>query len=223
MILIHFFIKLKKKRIQFMKSYHLKKCNILLRGYFQNYNYFESYHEEITELLKIKEKQNKLKSKIKILENSISLHFRIGDYKYGNHIILNLNYYKKALARIINLTNIKEWNVYICYEFVDNYIVNKHVNELTQTFKNLNFFKVDNEFKDWEQMLIMSLCDHNIIANSTFSWWSAFYNNNKDKIVVIPNKWVFFSIEKNYIPSKMPNCRLEFIDNTYMIEKLLII
>ena len=56
-------------------------------------------------------------------------------------------------------------------------------------FPNLNFIPIDTTIEDYEQMLIMSLCKHNIIANSTFSWWGAYLNVNKDSVKVYPSKY----------------------------------
>ena len=53
----------------------------------------------------------------------------------------------------------------------------------------MKFIKLGNELDDWEEMLVMSLCQHNIIANSTFSWWGAYFNENKEKIVCYPSLW----------------------------------
>ena len=63
------------------------------------------------------------------------------------------------------------------------------IDNLSITFSNLNFVSVDHKLLDYEQILLMSVCNHNIIANSTFSWWGAYFNNNYDKIVCRPNIW----------------------------------
>jgi hypothetical protein len=53
----------------------------------------------------------------------------------------------------------------------------------------MKFIRVNPHLDDWEQMLLMSLCEHNIIANSTFSWWGAYLNSNVEKIVCYPDQW----------------------------------
>ena len=134
------------------------------------------------------------------LDNTISVHFRLGDYKLFSHVypILELSYYEKAMNEIIQKigTNTKFNVIYFCedHDLID---VLKIVNSLKQRFLKCNFMRCPQHLKDWEQLLLMSSCKHNIIANSTFSWWGAYLNTHEDKIVCYPNTWFKESIGHN--------------------------
>jgi hypothetical protein len=184
----------------------------MLVGYFQSPAYFNNKKNFIFRLIKLE--QNKLKVKNRIggiikkdnnivtsnddddddNETLISMHFRLGDYKnYPDYYeILDKEYYKNSLIYILEngQTNKKIKVLYFCED--DDYNeVNKTINLLKEeeVFKNVIFERGYPELEDWEQMIAMSLCQFNIIANSTFSWWAAYFNTNKDNIICYPDCW----------------------------------
>lgn len=169
-----------------------KNKNILLFGYFQSYKYFEKNLSSILKYLKFTTLKDEIIAKtVYNYDNSISLHFRMGDYVkvQEHHPILKIDYYISSLKHVITLTNKNDWNIiYYCEKNDYEEIVQK-INILKDHFKNLTFICIDFNLKDYEQMITMSLCKHNIIANSSFSWWGAYLNDKEDKIVTYPNTW----------------------------------
>ena len=169
--------------------------NMQLKGYFQSPKYFLHNLNKISHIIKLDEFKDKLYEKNKDLfkKDTISMHFRMGDFKKmtEHHTILRFSYYKKALKEIIKLTNKDDFLVLYCCEKEDEKKIDDYIRYIKKGFKRLKFKKMDLDMADWEQMLMMSLCNHNIIANSTFSWWGAFLNYNKDgnQKVIYPEKW----------------------------------
>ncbi|EJR48924.1 hypothetical protein IIM_04101 [Bacillus cereus VD107] len=168
-----------------------EKKETYFKGYWQNYNYFKDIEQELRKDFvfteKLDKRNEKLANEIRN-KNSVSIHIRRGDYylnkvyeeKFGN--IANLEYYLKA----INLVKkkIEDPKFYIFSDDID--WAQKNIN-LTNDVVYISHNQGNESYKD---MQLMSLCKHNIIANSTFSWWGAFLNNNDDKIVVAPKKWI---------------------------------
>jgi len=168
--------------------------DICLYGYFQSYKYFVNNFEFICKLIGIEEIKKNIIEQTNIsqdyLNNTISLHFRIGDYKkiQNYHPIMTFDYYKNALSLINNRTNQIKDVLYFCEE-QDLLDVSEIINNLKIEFPDYTFIKASNTLSDWEQMTLMSCCKHNIIANSSFSWWGAHFNTNPDKIVCYPSVW----------------------------------
>ena len=163
--------------------------NTCLDGYFQSEKYFKENFSKICDIIDIFGLQSLMKEKL-LTENNISLHFRMGDF--GNpdvHPIIPDIYYIKSIQSIIKQTGNDNWNIYYACEKDDDSKVLLRINNIKQHFEKINFIKISNDMEDWEQMILMSCCDHNIIANSTFSWWSGYLNNNKSKIVTYPSLW----------------------------------
>lgn len=180
-------------------SYKEIPCNnnfmfLKLHGYFQSYKYFEKYYDKITNLINLNQQIKEVYENNKDLlsdEYNISMHFRVGDYKQLQeyHPIMPFRYYYNSLKYILD--NKKEENVKIIYfcEKHDIDFVNETIAKLKLHFEDLKFIRANDDIKDWQQMLLMSCCHANIIANSSFSWWGAYFNNNPNKIVCYPNKW----------------------------------
>lgn len=144
--------------------------NLYLDGYFQSYKYFDEYRDDILELFNL--------SNVQVKSNSVSLHIRRGDYsKFPDiHPILPLEYYKKALDFIKNRTKI---------EYV--YVFSDDIEWCKQNLSFGNLIFVDE--KDYVSISMMAKCDHNIVANSSFSWWGSYLNQNPNKIIVYPSLW----------------------------------
>ena len=169
----------------------------LLFGYYQSYKYFEKYRNILLHMIQFKDHLNNTKHEYSHLftdtdtdTDIISVHFRFADYKniQESHPILDIQYYYNALCNICISNNKKYRILYFCQE-CDNDDVSQIISTLSNQFPELEFVKVDDSIQDWKQLLIMSLCNHNIIANSTYSWWAAWLNMNMNKIICYPNRW----------------------------------
>ena len=166
--------------------------NFKINGYFQSPKYFQNYYKQIIKLISLDKQQKLTKEKYKEYFNNkvISLHFRIGDYikKPDYHLILNTKYYIDALKIILEKDNNCDTVLYFNEE-QDNYTVKNMINNIKNLYPELKLIQCSYDIVDWKQILLMSLCNHNIIANSTFSWWSAYFNLNPEKIVCYPSVW----------------------------------
>ena len=171
----------------------------LLYGYYQSYKYFQEVQADLFQLIQLDKQKDTIVQKTSddYFSNgeikNISMHFRIGDYKkiQDCHPLMTYEYYEKALKYIIEKDRTSQHQVLYFHEDIDTDDVNMIIYQLTQQdmFSSIQFVRVQHSLQDWEQMLLMSCCSHNIIANSTFSWWGAYFNTCADKIVCYPSLW----------------------------------
>ncbi len=157
-------------------------------GYWQNENYFKDYREELVDLFSIKGTSSDTEDYLQQISTteSVSLHVRRGDYVTNphtnrNHGLCDIAYYRDSIEMIS-----REVNKPHLFIFSD---------DLAWAKENLNFavpsifIELGEAAPDHEEIFLMSQCHHNIIANSSFSWWGAWLNQNENKIVAAPRKW----------------------------------
>ena len=169
-----------------------ESINVCLCGHFQSHKYFENNFASIYRMLDIDGFKNNIITDTKMnFNNTISMHFRLGDYKPLQHIhpIMSYEYYKNALQIMKNRCDETiDTVIYFC-EDEDVATVSITIEKLKCDFPRFVFMKAPNTLAEWQQLIMMSCCKHNIIANSSFSWWGAYLNSNADKIVCYPAKW----------------------------------
>ena len=177
----------------------------------KNHKYIEGYFQSDKDFLNIKEKvakeftlKKEFESDIFLTEKhkidgtkSVSVHIRRGDYVDDlktniYHGVCNLDYYKRSIKYLKE--NFGEINIFV---FSDDIAWVKE----NLAFENLQFVSRP-DIKDYEELMLMSKCEHNIIANSSFSWWGAWLNENKNKIIIAPKEWFqkFNINEKHIVP-----------------------
>ena len=160
-------------------------------GYWQTEKYFSDIREIVLDAFSfppfLPESKNQILSMEIIDKITVSIHVRRGDYlKIGNACgICTIDYYKKAISSIFK--RIKPNTFLIFSDDIDWCKVN-----LSESLGAIQTIYVDwnNGSESYRDMQLMSLCNHNIIANSSFSWWGAWLNNHTDKIVITPDKWM---------------------------------
>jgi hypothetical protein len=178
-----------------LSIHEISSNNVLLYGYFQSYKYFDNHYSSIYRFIGIDRMKESLLNKLKLnaddLNNNISMHFRLGDFKslQDKHPITTYNYYERALKYIQSkIPNEKFTILYFCEDTDLNYVL-LTIQKLQNEFPDYHFIRGEKTLADWEQLLFMSCCHHNIIANSSFSWWGAYFNLQTDKIVCYPSVW----------------------------------
>ena len=170
--------------------------NVCLLGYFQSFKYFAAVQETLYRILKLDHKKQSVHDKYPQYWSDLeggetaSIHFRLGDYKQKRyyHPIMNYEYFEQSLDHIVANRPSLSRVLFFC-ESEDNEYVQSKIDLMHAKYPHITFMKVDDTIPDYEQVMIMSCCHHNIMSNSTFSWWGAYFNSNYSKIVCYPSKW----------------------------------
>lgn len=173
--------------------------NVYLDGYFQSENYFKESRKILLNDFEFQIELNiENKNILNLIKksNAVSIHIRRGDYVNNKQInsvhgVLQKPYYDNAIDYIIN----KEKAPYF-------FIFSDDPQWVKDNYKlNFPFVVISNNIGDqsYIDMYLMSCCSHNIIANSSFSWWGAWLNTNPNKIVIGPKKWFNDAMKKNSI------------------------
>lgn len=177
----------KEASIDYQEDFRTLSGNIILDGYWQNEKYFKDYSQLISDrfnfIKETGEDVDKLAKKIKNVQ-AVAVHVRRGDYVTNPSAVELLGvlpqaYYQKAMEIMSSKISAPFFII-----FSDD------IKWCRQNLKleHSGYFNSHN-FRSWEDMKLMSLCQYHIIANSSFSWWGAWLSPDRDKIVIGPAKW----------------------------------
>lgn len=173
--------------------------NIIFRKrptYYKGYFFDLKYYEDIRGILQKELRLRKpicIKGELKKIynqPNTVSLHIRRGDFVRLSRDIGKRGYYQKAMKRMNELV---EQPVYMVFSDDIEWV------KQNMEFDGKCFYVSDGGLKDYEEFALMRKCKHNIIADSTFSYWAAYLNDNPDKIVICPRYWRRKIIPKEWI------------------------
>jgi hypothetical protein len=202
-------IKISEKAFAYNKLPTSTAESIVLYGYFQSPLYFATHADIIFRLILLDEQKTLVLKKIEpykiLLHQCISVHFRQGDYKQlpQHYPLLTYEYYAKAIKHIQSNPQSITTLLIFC-EQGDLPSVTLILKQLQTTFPQLKIQLAPTTLSDWEQLLAMSLCAHNVIANSSYSWWGAYFNSNPEKIVCYPANWFGPKLQQNDIKDLCP-------------------
>jgi hypothetical protein len=182
-----------ERQFNFDPSVLRSKNSAYIDGFWQTEKYFKAIEEIIRKEFTLKTKISDYSAQIASCinnANSVSIHIRRGDYasdektnKY--HGLCSLDYYHEAIKEIAK--KIDKPHFFI-FSDEPEWAKKNLILDFPATYVDGN--KSD---KNYEDLYLMSLCKHQIIANSSFSWWGAWLNQNKNKIVFAPKKWFSYT------------------------------
>ena len=181
--------KFRERNFDFDESVLNLNDNTYLEGYWQSYRYFEDIADiirsEVIPLFPPASKDEAVRKEIAATQ-SVSVHVRRGDYISHKiaatvHGTCSSDYYRMAMAKVSSAVRNPHFFV-----FADD--IEWARKQLISPFP-IAFVDHNGAETAFQDLRLMSLCKHHIIANSSFSWWGAWLNPSKEKIVVAPGKW----------------------------------
>jgi len=181
--------------------------SIYLDGYFQSEKYFLEYAGELLKEFVLREGSNKETESILFEFGNknplVALHIRRGDYVSNPRVSQSHNLCgKKYFDNAINYLREKlgDFNLIIFSDDV-SWVKNNMQFPVTYTFVADIAHKLGINLNEAQEMILMSRCHHQIISNSSFSWWGGYINRSPSKVVVAPNIWTKGSIQQpNILP-----------------------
>ena len=166
-----------------------KNCTFV--GYWQTEKYFKDIRDSLLFRFRFNEVDLELEKFAQMIADDVyvSVHVRRGDYLLNHEIYMGIctkDYYLRAIEYIRKI----EPNSKLIFFSDDLEWVKDNFDIPNAIYCSKNLFE---HYEDWYDMYLMSKCRHNIIANSSFSWWGAWLNQNKEKIIVAPSKWIRYA------------------------------
>lgn len=160
-----------------------------LWGYFQSERYFKDARDTILKDLRVREPMNEANLMVANRiqeERSVCLHVRRGDYitnKGANRILgVDLTDYYRRSVKLLNARH--DGCHYFIFSDEPDWVRNN-----LDIGREYTVVDVNSPDRPEQDLRLMSLCKHFIIANSSFSWWGAWLSTNSDKTVIAPKQW----------------------------------
>lgn len=168
--------------------FNLLQDNVYIKGYWQCEQYFLDIENKLRHDFQLKESfiQNVTGFATELSAvNSVALHIRRGDYtnkeSLAQHGLLPFSYYERA---IVHIEETVDHPHYFIFSDDSNWVKSNFPLPVNHTLVSGEITR-----SQYEDLFLMSKCRHNIIANSSFSWWGGWLNEHKEKIVIAPKQW----------------------------------
>ncbi|OGC46089.1 hypothetical protein A2V49_04560 [candidate division WWE3 bacterium RBG_19FT_COMBO_34_6] len=176
------------------KKYYSVKLTYF-SGYWQNLHYFQDFEATIRKELDIPVLINNQYFQQISQKNSVSMHIRLSDYLLPDNASIYKQLTSKYYIDSFDLIRSK-------IENPSFFIFSDDIEQAKQILKDVkeDITYIDNNHNTFEDFRLMKACKHNIIANSTFSWWTAWLNQNNEKVVIVPKQWYTYNDVTNIYP-----------------------